>query len=147
MAPLLNRCFDSLFPSLRYSPTLFAHDRSLYLLGGYQQHGSEGLTLFHSYEFENRKWVQVRSQGDAPRVCPCFHTVELYRGHMVVVGGVTLEGEKGKRFNSELLVFNLEKGEWLRARGGISLKNHASTIFGSTIMVSGGVNEKDRFSE
>ena len=35
----------------------------------------------------------------------------------------------------------------MRARGGISIKNHASTLFGSTIMVSGGINEKDRFSE
>lgn len=57
-----------------------------------------------------------------------------------------MEGQKGKRFNSELLVFNIERGQWLKARGGISLKNHASTLFGSTIMVSGGINEKDKFN-
>lgn len=57
-----------------------------------------------------------------------------------------MEGQKGKRFNCELLVFNIERGQWLKARGGISLKNHASTLFGSTIMVSGGINEKDKFN-
>ena len=37
----------------------------------------------------------------------------------------------------------MERNEWLKARGGgVSLKNHASTLFGSTMMVSGGINEK-----
>jgi hypothetical protein len=40
----------------------------------------------------------------------------------------------------------LDKGEWLKTRSGINLKNHASTIFGSTIMVSGGINEKDKYN-
>ena len=44
-------------------------------------------------------------------------------------------------------MFNLEKGEWLRSRTGIAIKHHASTIFGSTIMVSGGVNEKLKSNE
>lgn len=35
----------------------------------------------------------------------------------------------------------MERGEWLKARaGGVSLKNHASTLFGSTLMISGGIN-------
>lgn len=59
---------------------------------------------------------------------------------MVIVGGVSFDGDKGKRFNTELLIYNLEKGEWLHARGGVSLKHHASTLFGSTLMISGGIN-------
>lgn len=39
-------------------------------------------------------------------------------------------------------MFNMEKGEWLRGRGGVSLKHHASTLFGSTLMISGGLNDK-----
>lgn len=44
-------------------------------------------------------------------------------------------------------MFSLEKGEWLRARGGVSLKHHASTLFASTLMISGGLNDKEKFSE
>jgi hypothetical protein len=138
--PLPNRCFDSLFPAIRYNATLFAADRQVYLLGGFHQRGFEGLSLFHRYDVEGRKWVQVRGAGEAPKVSPCFHTVEVYRGNMVIVGGVSFEGEKGKRFNTELLVFNLERSEWLRARGGLNIKHHASTLFGSTLMISGGIN-------
>lgn len=147
LSPLVNRCLDSLFPALRYHPTLFSNDRNVYLLGGYHQHGTEGLSLFHGYDLEGKKWVQVKGGGEVPKFCPCFHTVEVYRSNLVVVGGVSLEGEKGKRFNSDLLVFSLERGEWLRARGGVNLKSHASTQFGSTVMISGGINEKERFSE
>jgi len=39
-------------------------------------------------------------------------------------------------------MFNLEKEEWLRARIGVSLKNHATTLFGSTLMISGGITER-----
>ena len=39
MTPLPNRCFDSLFPTLRYNATLFSCDRQVYLLGGYHQQG------------------------------------------------------------------------------------------------------------
>lgn len=89
----------------------------------------------------------MKGVGDCPKISPCFHSVELYRNHLVLLGGVSLDGEKGKRFNTELLMFNLERGEWLRARGGVSLKHHASTQFGSTLMISGGINEKEKFSE
>ncbi len=50
MSPLLNRCFDSLFPAIRYSPTLFSNDKTVYLLGGYHMQGSEGMSLFHRYD-------------------------------------------------------------------------------------------------
>lgn len=39
MTPLPNRCFDSLFPTLRYNATLFSFDKQVYLLGGYHQQG------------------------------------------------------------------------------------------------------------
>lgn len=39
MTPLPNRCFDSLFPTLRYNATLFSFDKHVYLLGGYHQQG------------------------------------------------------------------------------------------------------------
>lgn len=51
MTPLLNRCFDSLFPAIRYNATLFQNDRQIYLLGGYHQHPAEGVSLFHRYDF------------------------------------------------------------------------------------------------
>lgn len=44
-------------------------------------------------------------------------------------------------------MFNLERSEWLRARGGLNIKHHASTLFGSTLMISGGLNEKEKFNE
>ena len=116
-------------------------------MGGFHLRGFEGLSLFHRYEHESRKWIQVRGVGDAPKVSPCFHTVEVYKGNMVIVGGVSFEGDKGKRFNTEILAFNLEREEWLRARGGLNIKHHASTLFGSTLMISGGLNEKERFNE
>jgi hypothetical protein len=89
LLPLPNRCFDSIFPALRYNATLFAADKQVYLLGGYHQRGFEGLSLFHKYDQEGRKWTQVRSAGEGPKVSPCFHTVEIYRGNVVVVGGVS----------------------------------------------------------
>jgi hypothetical protein len=39
MTPLPNRCFDSLFPAIRYNATLFSNDKQVYLLGGYHQQG------------------------------------------------------------------------------------------------------------
>jgi hypothetical protein len=39
MTPLPNRCFDSLFPAIRYNATLFSCDKQVYLLGGYHQQG------------------------------------------------------------------------------------------------------------
>jgi hypothetical protein len=41
---------------------------------------------------EGKKWVQVKSQGDAPKVSPCFHSVEVYKNNAIVVGGIDLEG-------------------------------------------------------
>jgi hypothetical protein len=35
LTPLLNRCFDSLFPAIRYNATLFSNEKQVYLLGGY----------------------------------------------------------------------------------------------------------------
>lgn len=49
-APLPNRCFDSLFPAIRYNATLFCNDKQVYLLGGYHQQGLEELSLFHRYD-------------------------------------------------------------------------------------------------
>lgn len=63
MFSLSNRCYDSLFPTIRYNATLFGADKQVYLLGGYHQRGFEGLSLFHKYDFELRKWVQVRGMG------------------------------------------------------------------------------------
>ena len=63
MNPLVNRCFDSLFPALRYNATLFHYDKQVYLLGGYHQQGVDGLSLFHCYDLESKKWMQVKSQG------------------------------------------------------------------------------------
>lgn len=51
MVPFLNRCFDSLFPTIRYNAALIGTDKQVYLLGGYHQQGFEGLTLFHKYDF------------------------------------------------------------------------------------------------
>ena len=44
-------------------------------------------------------------------------------------------------------MFNLDKNEWVKVRTGIALKHHASTVFGSTLMVSGGINEKLKYNE
>lgn len=63
LTPLLNRCFDSLFPAIRYNATLFSYEKQIYLLGGYHQQGLEGLGLFHKYDWEGRKWVQTKSQS------------------------------------------------------------------------------------
>lgn len=49
--PLPNRCFDSLFPAIRYNATLFGAEKQVYLLGGYHQRGFEGLSLFHRYDY------------------------------------------------------------------------------------------------
>ena len=61
LTPLLNRCFDSLFPAMRYSPTLVGTNQQVFLLGGYYQQGVEGLSMFHKYDHEDRKWVQIRA--------------------------------------------------------------------------------------
>ena len=87
--PLANRCFDSLFPAIRYNATLFGNDKQVYLLGGYHQQGYEGLSLFHRYDYENRKWIQVKSQGESPKLSPCFHTVEVYKNNLIIIGGVS----------------------------------------------------------
>ena len=92
MNPLVNRCFDSLFPAIRYNATLLSCDKQVYLLGGYHQNAGEGLSLFHSYDLEGKKWVQVKAQGEVPKATPCFHTVEVYRNNMVILGGISLEG-------------------------------------------------------
>jgi hypothetical protein len=74
MQPLLNRCFDSLFPSHRYNPTLATADKQLYLIGGYHLNRFETLNLFHKYDFDNGKWIQMKKSGDTPKISPCFHT-------------------------------------------------------------------------
>jgi hypothetical protein len=35
----------------------------------------------------------------------------------------------------------------MRARGGVNLKHHATTLIGSFLMISGGVNEKYKSNE
>jgi hypothetical protein len=61
--PLLNRCFDSVFPAIRYNATLFSNDKQVYLLGGYHSQVGDGLPLFHRYDFEGKKWAQVQGTG------------------------------------------------------------------------------------
>lgn len=39
LSPLLNRCFDSMFPAIRYNATLVGTDKQVFLLGGYHQQG------------------------------------------------------------------------------------------------------------
>lgn len=50
LSPLLNRCFDSLFPAIRYGPALICSEKQVYLMGGYHQTGTEGMSMFHKYD-------------------------------------------------------------------------------------------------
>ena len=103
---LPNKCYDSLFPNMRYSPSLVAAGGQVYLLGGYHEQSNEGLSLFHRYDNENQRWVQVKSQKEKPPLGSSFHTIEVYKNNLIIVGGISLEGEKGGRYNTELLMFN-----------------------------------------
>jgi len=54
----------------------------------------------HKYDFEGRKWVQIKSRGESPKIAPCFHTVDVFKNHLIILGGVNLDGEKSKKYNS-----------------------------------------------
>ena len=73
--PLPNRCYDSLFPSIRYNAVLFGYEKNAYLLGGYHKHDYEELSFFHKYDLEAKRWLQVKASGESPKLSPCFHTV------------------------------------------------------------------------
>ena len=74
LTALPNKCYDSLFPHIRYTPALVAHEKQVYLIGGYHE-VNQGMSLFHRYDYDNQKWSQVRSHNEAPPLGSSFHTV------------------------------------------------------------------------
>jgi hypothetical protein len=63
---------------------------------------------------------------------------------MIVVGGISIGPECGKRkFNSDICIYNFEKKEWGKLRLSLSIRSHASTLFGNTLLIHGGVDEKE----
>lgn len=63
---------------------------------------------------------------------------------MIVVGGISIGPEGGRRkFNSDICIFNFEKKEWSKLRSSLAIRSHASTLFGNTLLIHGGIDEKE----
>jgi hypothetical protein len=75
----------------------------------------------------------------------CYHTVDVFKNTMILVGGTTIaEGSGvGREINAYISIFNFDKREWSKLRGNIGVRSHASTLFGTTLMIHGGIDEKE----
>ena len=52
---------------------------------------------------------------------------------------------KKRVMNNDINFFNSDKKEWGRIRWNYSVRSHASTIYGNTLLVYGGINQNDEY--
>jgi hypothetical protein len=135
-----------MFPFERYGASISSYQNELILYGGFSS-GKRYLpfSCFHKYNFETKIWTKVEEPPTKPiTIIPCFHTIDAYKNYMIVVGGISIGSEGGRRkFNSDICIFNFEKKEWSKLRSSLPIRSHASTLFGNTLLIHGGIDEKE----
>ncbi len=85
-----SNCLDTMFPFDRFGQATCSYQGELMLHGGFSCGRKPIVSCFHKYNVDKKLWTKLEESSKVLSMIPCYHTVDVYKNYMILVGGMSV---------------------------------------------------------